>query len=628
MMPRSVLPPCSTGCGQEGLVQDFAQCVEPAPIAKTPEFSSDSRAAGLLAGGMALGLSACGGGGESGSSSPGAGSPGPPPIPPTPIPPPPAAGPAPPPPRDGIPATDAEEVRFALQAQFSVSEADITSLRSGGLLAWLNARYDEPRGQTGVAWLDSRGHNAITAERLYRSHAVGDRMIWNQLIAGPDQMRKRMALAMSEMFVVSFTSFTSLYPSCLIAAYWDVLTAHAFGNFRELLEVLTLNAAMGKFLNTLGNLKEDSRGRRPDENYAREVMQLFTIGLYELNPDGSHKVDAGGKPVETYSQDDVTNLARVFTGYDVDSLSNGGTNTSVSWEENPVPSTHIATNPMRFIANRHSTLEVNFLGTKITGTTPAQDALDIVLDRLFYHDNTGPFFARQMIQRLVTSNPTPAYVQRVATVFGNNGSGVRGDLKAVWTAILTDEEARAMPAASETLFGKMREPMLRFVQWARVAEVTSDNGEYEIGDLSDTDTMLGQSPLRSPSVFNFFRPGYVPPNTAIATAGKVAPEFQLHNETTTSGYINFMQRVTRNGIRDVKPAYTALLPIAHDVEAVVDWLNLRLTANQLSSETLAILRATLRTLNITSGSSVGAKLDLLATACFLILISPDYLVQK
>jgi hypothetical protein len=254
--------------------------------------------------------------------------------------------------------------------------------------------------------------------------------------------------------------------------------------------------------------------------------------------------------------------------------------------------------------------------------------LHIALDRLFYHDNTGPFFARQMIQRLVTSNPTPAYVGRVATVFGNNGSGVRGDLKAVWTAILTDEEARAMPTAADTLFGKMREPIVRFVHWARTAEVASDNGEYEVGDLSEPDTMLGQSPLRSPSVFNFFRPGYVPPNSAIATAGKVAPEFQLHNETSTSGYINFMQRVTRNGIGDVKPRYSALLPMAHDVPAVVDWLNLRLTANQLSSDTLAVLSTALRTFNITAASSDSARLDMLATACFLILISPDYLVQK
>ncbi|HEU5135748.1 MAG TPA: DUF1800 family protein [Steroidobacteraceae bacterium] len=596
-------------------------------VERTP--ADDGHAAGLVAVTAVLALSACGGGGESsGSPSPGAGNAGPPPIPPTPIPPPPAAGPAPPPPRDVIPSTDAEAARFVLQAQFSVSDADITALRSAGVLAWLNARYSEPAGQTGVAWLDSRGHNAITEERRYRAHEYGDHMIWNQLIAGPDQMRKRMALALSEMFVVSSTPFTSLYPSCLIAAYWDVLTAHAFGNFRQLLEALTLNAAMGSFLNTRGNLREDSRGRQPDENYAREVMQLFTIGLYELNADGTHKSGADNKPVETYGQADVTNLARVFTGYDNDTVSNGGTTTTVSWERNPVPSTHLATNPMRFIASRHSTAEVNFLGTKITGTTPGQDALHIALDRLFYHDNTGPFFARQMIQRLVTSNPSPAYVQRVATVFGNNGAGVRGDLKAVWTAILTDEEARAMPAAADTMFGKMREPIVRFVQFARTVEAASTSGAYAIGDLSEPDTLLGQSPLRSPSVFNFFRPGYVPPNTAIAAAGKVAPEFQLHNETSTSGYINFMQRVTRNGLGDVRPAYSTLLPFAHDVPAVIDWLDLRLTANQLSSQTRAVLTTALATFNITAQSSDSARLDMLATACFLVMISPDYLVQK
>jgi uncharacterized protein (DUF1800 family) len=185
-----------------------------------------------------------------------------------------------------------------------------------------------------------------------------------------------------------------------------------------------------------------------------------------------------------------------------------------------------------------------------------------------------------------------------------------------------------MPTAADTLFGKMREPIVRFVHWARTVEITSSNGEYEIGDLSAPDTELGQSPLRSPSVFNFFRPGYVPPNTAIATAGKVAPEFQLHNETSTSGYINFMQRMTRNGIRDVIPSYATLLPIADDVPAVVDWLNLRLTANQLSGDTLTVVATALATFNITAASSDSDKLDMLAAACFLILISPDYLVQK
>ena len=609
------------------LVLEIKQGADPAAVAESPDASGKSRAVSLAAA-ASLALSACGGGEGSSSASPGAGAPAPPPIPPTPIPPPPAAGPAPPPPRDAFPATDAEAVRFALQAQYSVSDADISALKSGGLLAWLNARYAEPPGQTGVAWLDSRGYNAITVDENYRAYEFGDFMIWNQLLAGPDQMRKRMALALSELFVVSLTSLNTVWPSYLIAAYWDLLTANAFGNFRQLLEAITLNAGMGFFLNTRGNLREDSRGRQPDENYAREVMQLFTIGLYELNSDGTNRLGADGKPVETYGQDDVTNLARVFTGYNWDYLSNGGSNTTVAWERNPIPSTHFTINPMRFIPGNHSSMEVNALGQKITGTTPGGDALHIALDRLFYHDNTGPFFARQMIQRLVTSNPSPAYVQRVATVFGNNGSGVRGDLKAVWTAILTDEEARAMPAAAETLFGKMREPIVRLVHWARTVEAASDSGAYQVGDLSDGDTMLGQSPLRSPSVFNFFRPGYVPPNTAIAAAGKQAPEFQLHNETTTAGFINFMQRVTRNGIGDVKPGYTTLLNIAQDVPAVIDWLDLRLTANQLSSDTRAALTTALRAYNITAASSTSAKLDMLAAASFLILISPDYLVQK
>jgi uncharacterized protein (DUF1800 family) len=605
-------------------VEEIERDAEAQSVAETS--ANEDRASGLIAGAATLALSACGAG-DDGSPSGGGYSP-PPPIPPTPIPPAPAPGPAPPPPRDAISSTEAEAVRFALQAQFSVSDADITALTSTGWLAWLQARYDEPVGETGVAWLNSQGHNAITAEKRYRARKFGDYMIWNQLLAGPDQMRKRMALALSETFVVSLNSLEAIYPSYLIAAYWDVLTAHAFGNFRQLLEALTLNAGMGAFLNTRGNLREDSRGRQPDENFAREVMQLFTIGLYELNPDGTHKLDANSKPVETYTQEDVTNLARVFTGYEWDYLSNGGTSTPVTWERNAIPSTHLATNPMRFNSNNHSRVEVNFLGTKITITTPGADALHIALDRLFYHDNTGPFFARQMIQRLVTSNPTPEYVQRVATVFGNNGSGVRGDLKAVWTGILTDEEARAMPTAADALFGKMREPIVRFAQWARTAEVASSNGEYVIDDLSAPETMLGQSPLQSPSVFNFFRPGYVPPNTAIATAGKVAPEFQIHNETSTAGYINFMQRVTRNGIRDVKPSYATLLPIAHDIPAVVDWLNLRLTANQLTSQTLGVVRAALRTFNINASSSSSEKHDMLATACFLILISPGYLVQK
>src|SRR5690606_28039521 len=381
----------------------------------------------------------------------------------------------------------------------------------------------------------------------------------------------------SEYFVVSLNPIDGFWPPYMIAAYWDILVANAFGNFRELLEKITLNAAMGFFLNTKGNLKEDpATGRQPDENYAREVMQLFTIGLYELNPDGTLKLDNSGNPIETYGQDDVTNLARVFTGYDYDY--SRVTWTPVAWHDYPVPSTHFAIDPMRFKASDHSNLEVRFLGTTIPANTDGLEALGLALDTLFNHPNVGPFFAKQMIQRLVTSNPSPGYVQRVASAFADNGSGVRGDLRAVWTAILTDEEARRTPEAGDTLRGKLREPIVRFVQWARTVGIASTNNAFEIYDLSSSDNGLGQSPLRSPSVFNFFRRGYVPPNTAIAANQKVAPEFQLHNETTTAGYINFLQWMIRWGYNDVRPTYAALLPIAHDVPAVVRWLNLRLCA--------------------------------------------------
>ena len=588
-----------------GLVQDLEADLELAPSEPTTDRTDDVRGAGAAVA-AALALSACGGGG--GSS--------------------PSPSPPPPPPPVSKAGTDTEAARFLLQAQFSAPDADISALKTSGFLAWLNSQYSSQLGQTGVAWLNSQGHNSITAEQRYFWPQFGDFMIWNQLLAGPDQMRKRVALALSEFFVVSLSPIDGFYPPYVIGAYWDVLTANAFGNFRTLLERITLNAGMGFFLNTRGNLKEDANGRQPDENYAREVMQLFTIGLYELNPDGTPKLDANNKPIETYGQDDITNLARVFTGYDWDYLANGGFFTDVAWHDYDVPSTHFATNQMWFNPDNHSNLAVTFLGTNIPANTPGPEALRIALDRLFNHPNAGPFFARQMIQRLVTSNPTPEYVGRVAAKFANNGSGTRGDLRAVWTAILMDDEARAMPVATDTLKGKLREPVVRHVQMLRTVGITSSNGKYEIYDTSPADQALGQSPLRSPSVFNFFRPGYVPPGTAMATAGKQAPEFQLLNETTTAGYINWVQWTSRYAYNDVGPNYSALLPIAHDTDSVLAWLDLRLTANQLSNDSLNLIRAIMGAFAITAASTQEQKLNMLATATFLIMISPEYLVQK
>lgn len=527
----------------------------------------------------------------------------------------------------GSSISETEAARFLLRAQFSASPDDIAALRAQGYPGWLEARFKQPRGQTGVDWLDSRGHNAITKEGRYFWPQAGDHMIWNQLLAQPDEMRLRMAFALSQFFVVSLNPIDGFWPPYIMAAYWDLLCDEAYGNFRTLLERVSLNAGMGMYLNTKGNMKEDpGTGRLPDENYAREIMQLFSIGLYELHPDGSERLNSAGKPIETYSQPDVTNLARVFTGYDHDF--SRAKKTNVAWMNYPVTGPEFTIDPMKLDPDKHSKLEVNFLGTRIPANTPGEQALKIALDRLFTHPNVGPFFGRQMIQRLVTSNPSPAYVARVSAAFNDNGAGVRGDLKAVWRAILTDPEALAPRDRADPLSGKLREPVARFVGWARTVGVKSENGAFELYDTSRSDEGLGQSPLRSPSVFNFFRPGYVPPHTAIAKANRQTPEFQIQNETSTAGYINFLRWAIRWGYKDVKPTYEPLLPLAHDTNALVDWLNLHLSANQLSEPTRKLISEALGSKAITADSPREAKLDLLASACLLVLSAPEYLVQK
>lgn len=521
--------------------------------------------------------------------------------------------------------TKTEAARFLLQAQFTATDEEILAVQTAGYTAWLTAQFNAAIDQTGAQWLAASGHTTPNDKDNYFNPVYGDWMAWNQLFTGTGQVRKRLALALSEFFVVSLNPIDGFWPPMLIAGYWDLLNAKVFDNFRNLLEDISLNPAMGFYLNTKGNLKEDvASGRQPDENYAREIMQLFSIGLYELNLDGTIKTNAQGNPIETYVQSDITNLARVFTGYDWDYSKITQQNTA--FETYPIPTTEFTSGRMAFDATKHSNLAVSFLGTNIPANTPGADALRIALDTLFNHANTGPFFCKQMIQRLITSNPSPAYVQRVATVFNNNGSGVRGDLKAVWRALLTDTEARTLP--SSNIAGKLREPIVRLTQIARTFNVSSTNGKWEIYDLSNADTALGQAPLRSPSVFNYFRPGYVPPNTVLATQALLAPEFQLHNETSIAGYINFVTFFIKSGYSDVKVNLSAIEPLATDAKALVEWLNLHLSANQLSTATTDLIQQALEANPVTSLSFSNAKYDRLYAAILLVAACPEYLIQK
>ncbi|WP_295493508.1 DUF1800 domain-containing protein [Sphingorhabdus sp. EL138] len=538
------------------------------------------------------------------------------------------------------PATDGEAARFILKASLAATEPEIADIRSVGYVAWLDKQMDIPISQTGVAWLSSRGYDQVTADEFYHRDSLADYMAWNQLITTPDPVRKRLAYALSQFFVVSTNGIEITWRSNAMAAYWDVLNRHALGNFRQLLEDVTLNPAMGVYLSTLDNRKEDTRtGRVPDENYAREVMQLFTIGLNELNNDGTRKTGTTGQPIETYTSSDVSNLARVFTGYSYD-YSNLVRTPSVRFPSQLVEPVESVIRPMTSDTTRwsrpqtsseHSMLEKTFLGTTIPANTDAPTSMKLALDTLFNHPNVGPFFSKQMIQRLVTSNPSAAYVDRVAKIFNNNGAGVRGDLRAVFKAILLDDEATNAAGLTSPTFGKVREPVLRFIQWARNFGATSRTGNWTIANLANPGTSLGQSPLRAPSVFNFYRPGYVPANTAIATNALVAPEFQIVTAVSVAGYINFMASTigSVNGVNnDVKATYTRELAIVSNTAALLNRLSLLLSGNQLTDTTKATIKAALDATTVTDTSALADKERRVYLATLLVFASPDYLVQK
>jgi len=516
------------------------------------------------------------------------------------------------------PADDPEAARFLLQAGFAASTQAISRVRDEGYEPWLDEQIAQTNDQSAREFFRSRGYDQVDTNRYYNSRTPGDYMIWSQLMTGGSSVRKRFALALSEFFVVSLSGINLTWRSQAIGAYWDILNDHAFGNFRDLLEAITLNAAMGVFLNTRGNRRADPRsGRVPDENYGREIMQLFTIGLFELNPDGTQRT-SNGQPIETYSNEDVTGISKVFTGYDYDYT--GIDTTQEVNGSRQIPDVDYVYQPMTADPSRwsrprsegfHSIEEKTFLGLTIPAGTNATDSLKMALDHLFQHPNVAPFFAKQMIQRLVTSNPSPSYVQRVGAVFENNGGGTRGDLSAVLKAILLDDEALEPSNVTNPAFGKLREPMLRFVQLGRTFGMTSTSGNWELRDTSDSASRLGQSPLRSPSVFNFFRPTYFPTNSQASANELLAPEFQLVNETSVAGYINFMERAVETSggqFRDVDLDYSAEVTLAEDPVALIDRLDLLLSGNQLSQSVRDTIQGAIESVGIGTSDPDGDRL--------------------
>ncbi len=542
------------------------------------------------------------------------------------------------------PPTQAEGARFLTQATMGPTEADIARVVQSGYAAWLADQFARPQTPH-RSYMDAQAA-ALVASNGTLSPSNFYESWWQQAVTGPDQLRQRVAFALSQIFVISFADPNLSNRPLGVATYYDMLARNAFGNYRSLLEEVTLHPMMGNYLTMLRNQKE-SATRVPDENYAREIMQLFSIGLVQLNVDGTVKTDVTGAPLETYTHDDIVGLAKVFTGWSwyagpnltdrTSSRFNGGNaNAERDWQ--PMQAYNRYTNNTDY----HSISVKNFLGMSIAAqTTPDPEGdMKTALDTLFNHPNIGPYIGKQLIQRLVTSNPSAAYVGRVAAKFNDNGSGVRGDLKAVVTTILLDPEARTYNAA-DTGYGKLREPVLRLASFLRAFKSTSTGGRFQgIDNTDDPASRLGQTPMRSPTVFNFFRPGYTPPNTSLATAGLTAPELQLVHEVSVAGYLNYMRGwVTPNAARDVQQNYTAELALADDPAALVERMNLLLLSGQMTDTLRAQLVAAVQgrslpapVLNngvVSNQAAIDtAKRDRTSIAVFLTLASPDFLAQK
>ncbi len=476
----------------------------------------------------------------------------------------------------------AEASRFLMQATMGPNESDITKLAGMTYGDWLGDQFSKPQTlhrlyiNQAAADLSSVGQQ-LTATNFWDSW-------WSQALGADDQLRQRVTFALSEILVISFANDVLINQPRGVASYYDMLGEKAFGNFRDLLEGVTYHPMMGVYLTHLKNQKEDpANDRVPDLNFAREITQLFSVGQYKLNLDGTEQLGADGRPAVAYKPADLDGLSQVFTALSWYAGPNLTDRTSRRFSGQD-PNLERDWRPMQaydeYTANTsyHSISQKTFWSTVIAPETkPTTDAdVKIALDTIFNNPNVGPFIGKQLIQRLVTSNPSPAYVARVATTFNDNGSGVRGDMKAVWKAILLDPEART--ASTAPSYGKVREPVLRLSNMLRAFNAKSSSGRYTgIGLTDNPATSLGQTPMYAPTVFNFFRPGYVPTSEVITNAKLTSPELQITTDISVAGYLNYIRGWTQlNTTRDIQHGYEAEVALATTPVALVDRMNLLL----------------------------------------------------
>jgi uncharacterized protein (DUF1800 family) len=529
------------------------------------------------------------------------------------------------------PVTEVEGTRFLTQATFGGRPEDLARLQGMGLDAWITAQMSAPVARTHLAMVDQ---SAASQGRSPQTQDVQQSWWTAALTDHSAQLRHRVAFALSQIFVVSTVSVSN---PRTVASYMDTLTQHADGRYRDLLEAAVLHPAMGQYLSHLGNRKEDSSGRVPDENLAREVMQLFSIGLVQLDANGQ-AVLVNKQPVETYTSSDIKGLARVFTGFSWARTQQTGNWTDCFTRTAACRDNRQDVLPMDAYPEAHATTEKAFLGVRVPpqATADPKASLKVALDRLATHPNTAPFISRQLIQRLVSSNPSSQYVGDVSRVFAQTG----GNLREVVRAILMHAEARnpASAAPNPSHAGRVREPLLRMTHLMRALPHQSlsytKHGVYGTTDTSDMANGLAQSPLRAPSVFNFYRPGYRLPQSRSGDASLVAPELQIASESAVLGYANFVASSLEYGWgdwhanerqRDMLFQLQGWLPLAGNPEQLIDTLSRRLLGAPLPAEARSTALAGIQSMPTETETQ---KLARIRAAALLIAVSPQFTVEQ
>ncbi len=492
--------------------------------------------------------------------------------------------------------------RLLNQSTFGANSALTTHVQNTGYPSFLEAQFQTPSSPIpNIALQPTTRPPTCTGNCVRDFYTMYPLQVafFQNALTGEDQVRQRVALALHETFVVS--SLEVAQPGWM-GPYLQILSDHAFGNYRDLLYAITLNPAMGVYLDMAGNNKN-----APNENYAREVLQLFSIGLDLLNADGTPVLDASQNRVPAFNEAQVKALARVFTG----------------WNLAAAPATGVPNykDPMVLNENNHDLAAKTLLnGLTIPARRNGVADLNDALNNIFDHQNVGPFFGKLLIQHLVTSNPSPAYISRVGAAFSNNGSGVRGDLKAVIRAILLDPEATTGTSENS---GKLLEPVLYITKLLRAFNTTSATTDFVLGDsYLAAEVRMGQDLYRPPSVFSYFSPEFQLPGNNIA-----APEFALYSTTTAINRMNFAAQVTykRMSTSSDRPRGTwlnlsAIAPLASSPFQLTGTLDTLMTNGKMSTQLRALLNNTL-------ASMTSSNLEKAQRAVYLIATSPEFSVE-